>query len=335
MSGNDASTLAIVMLRSPVLVDEIHIANQVQIVNNRYIFLSVIALYKIVTIPFHQEHQILAYQFVGFVYVFGHQIEDQMPTPFAAQVDNRVKVFDARVVVMDLEGVTLDVMAGQFSKLLVALAVEAMPAAPSHRRIPLVGVGPLEIVWEIERVFFPMLLCNRIPFLLAANRVSLESQQETVHQWGIVLQKHDLFSECRFEAGVNPTGIERTEVHGHYHGLNRCVLRQLFQHIIISLRVRCAFGHVAQAHGREVGRNHCADFPVVAFSKAVSVVRRLAQINHLTTVGHHLTRQLNNVGMFQQVLLEEPLGIDPIHGHKQHCNDSYAYQQLLHGQNWK
>jgi hypothetical protein len=39
--------------------------------------------------------------------------------------------------------------------------------------------------------------------------------------------------------------------------------------------------------------------------------------------------------MLRNVFLEKPLGINPVEDEKQRGSHQYAYQELLHGQNWK
>ena len=90
--GDDAPAFLVIMLCSPVLIDKIDIAHQIEVVNQGHILQMSITTEQIVMVLLHQPHQILAHHIVSLIDILCHQIKNQMPASFVAQSDNVVKI---------------------------------------------------------------------------------------------------------------------------------------------------------------------------------------------------------------------------------------------------
>ena len=127
MIGDDAASFFVIMLGGPVLIDKVDIAHKAQIVDDSHALHIAITFQQIVSVESEQKHQVLAYQFVGLVDILGHQVEHKVPTSFATQIHNGVKVLDTRVVIFNLKSVSLDVVARQGRYIPIALTLLVVP----------------------------------------------------------------------------------------------------------------------------------------------------------------------------------------------------------------
>ena len=86
----------------------------------------------------------------------------------------------------------------------------------------------------------------------------------------------------------------------------------------------CRIRKDAYLHIGEILRKILADLLFAGFLNTTSDVRRLAEIDNAAAVGLHLPHQFQNVGMLSHVLLEKPLGVDPVEDEEHRGSHQYA-----------
>src|SRR5574344_2388997 len=82
ITGNNAASVFIIMLGSPILVDELLVPHGIHIIDNDYPHLIPVTINQEIPVSFHQENQVASDQFIGAVHIFRHDVENKVPAAF-------------------------------------------------------------------------------------------------------------------------------------------------------------------------------------------------------------------------------------------------------------
>ncbi len=100
-----------VVLRREVAVAEVRVAHCMQVVDDDYP-LSLVAVGHILHVSLKQVEQVGAAKAVDLIDVFREDVENRLPSAPFAYLYDIVQVLDSRVLVVQLAGEMLDVVAG-------------------------------------------------------------------------------------------------------------------------------------------------------------------------------------------------------------------------------